>query len=120
MDNDRYGIYSLKGQRIKCRVPPAFGGHKIKGIVKRVFRNVMEDRLELSVGGVLYYFREPDTILVDEEEVVLVYGEMEECPEVEDEVVFANLHATTGGYIDKALRETDAGSVQKIRFHIVG
>jgi len=75
--------------------------------------------VELSVGGMLYYFKEPDSVLVSDSQVDLVYGSDGE-DEGEDDLVFANLHATTGGYIDKALKDTDCGRAQKVRFHIIG
>lgn len=109
MPGDRFLIYELKGRTIHAEVPSHLGGFTVDGSVDDVFRDVMRERIQLSVNARLFFFREPDVIFrrEDHSSIVFVYGFERDDPS-DDDQVFHVMHsqASSGVYIDRALEET--------------
>jgi hypothetical protein len=117
MDHDRYLIYKFINKYVNAEVPRGLGGYKIKGIVKKAFRSIMNDRIELRINNTLYVFQEPTFIVENDAEICFVYGQ--ETKETDDDI-FNGLQdiSLSGGNINDFLASTRRSPVKVIRFKI--
>lgn len=67
--NNRYLIYELLNKSIK-----EVEKNNLTGIVSKVFRDILEDRIVFIVGGHAYYYDEPSTIIKEGNKVIFKYG----------------------------------------------
>lgn len=117
--SDKYLVYELKNKYIQADIPKRFGGYKIHGWVEKIYRDVIEKRIELTVGKKVYRIAEPNKIVsMDEGGVLFVYGT--ENHHLEDEDLFNELRAVSqhGGDVDRAFRNLEKDRIDFIRFEV--
>jgi hypothetical protein len=114
---NRYLIYELLRRHVELREP---NGRKASGFVERVYRNVMEGFVEMTMGGKRMSFVEPAAIVQEGEEVVFVYGSLGELDE-SDEALFAEarLAGHAGESVDEVIRRTAPARKRETRFAMV-
>jgi hypothetical protein len=121
MGNDRYLIYELKNKKVQAIIPERFGSDNIDGIVKDVKRDILENRINLTVNKQMYVFREPDFIVQENENCILfVYGDIN-SKEVTDEELLEKMRsmALKGCHIDDAIKSLETDSIIYIKFNII-
>ena len=72
--NDRYLIYKMIGRMVIFRSPRR--GPRISGYVERVYRDVFEQEVELTIQGRAIRVREPAVIRMDGSDIVFLYGDV--------------------------------------------
>ena len=84
--HDRYLVYRLLGRVVEM-VPDSCNGklRMISGVVDRVCRDIFNGLVEITVGGCIHRFREPRQMIMEDGNIVFVYGG-DDC--VDDEEVF--------------------------------
>ena len=117
--SDKYSIYNLKGKKIISQFPMRYGGECVSGIVKKVIRNPLINKIEMIIGRKKYVFREPNDIIKDKDSIIFNYGENSE---INDEMIIEEIKKVSnkGGGIDQALRNLDKNEVFSIKFEIKG
>jgi hypothetical protein len=112
--NDRYRIYGLLGRVVEIQLPDRFGGDRIDGIVDRVYRDIFERQIQITLDGVRHTFQEPDAIVSEGETMVFVYGDVDSDTE-DDDAVFRDLMAGSyDGDVNAHLRETARIPISRI------
>ena len=71
--NNTYSIYELKNKNISAYLPIRLGGHEIHGKVTRVFRDVIDKHIELTIDEEVVKFKEPTEVHYEEENSLLVF-----------------------------------------------
>ena len=79
--HDRYLIYRLLGRLVEIRLPHRQGGHRLKGIVEKVCRDIFENEVHVTISGSVHAFREPSAIVGKGEDIHFVYGDIKELQE---------------------------------------
>ena len=123
MTNDRYLIYTLKGKRVRAIVPKRFGGFVLNGVVSRVYRDVLDKNISISIQDKVYVFREPDIITsLDEHEILFIYGRNPNTTITTDEQLLEEMRtiAYHGGNIDDAMSSLDCDTTNIIAFKMRG
>ena len=83
-----YSIYELIGKFVVSKLPERYGGKKIQGVVENVYRDSIANKLEIKFKrGKKFYFREPQKIMYENEQIVLIYPNDDK---VTDEDIFSN------------------------------
>jgi hypothetical protein len=102
---------------VSAEVPRSLGGYKIKGVVKKALRSVMNNRIEFRINNALYVFQEPTLIVERKGSVSFIYGEEDKET---DEDIFEGLRdiAMSGGNIDDLLAATKNSPVRIISFKV--
>ena len=116
---DKYLVYELKNKHVQSDVPKRFGGYKIRGWIEKVYRDVIEKCIELTVGKKVYRIAEPNKIVsMDDGGVLFVYGH--ENHHLEDEDLFTELRAISqhGGDVDRAFKNLEKDRIDFIRFEV--
>lgn len=116
---DKYLVYELKNKHVTADVPKRFGGYKIRGWIEKVYRDVIEKRIELTVGKSIYRIAEPNKIVrLDDGGVLFVYGT--ESHHLADEDLFNELRAVSqhGGDVDRAFKNLEKDRIDFIRFEV--
>ena len=72
---DRYAIYKMIGKRVRFRLPVRLGGRSADGVASRVYRNVLDNLIEIAIGSKVYIFREPASVELDDGQITFVYGD---------------------------------------------
>ena len=113
-DDSRYLIYWLLRQSIEVK---AHSGKRVAGTVERVYRDVMDGKVEVTVGGKRLAFVEPDAIMKDGDDVVFVYGVGQVRPETDEEVFSEARSASAAGEsFDEMLHRTAPRLRRETRF----
>lgn len=97
LTHDRYLIYKMLGQRISFIQHRRGHTKKVNGIVQRICRDIFENMIEISVGGRMFRFKEPDVIAYapDNKDVILfVYGKVSDESDMSDNALFAEVRAS--------------------------
>lgn len=117
--HNRYAIYNMKGKRVRAKFPRILGGNLIKGLVTKVFRDVMTKEIELTVDGGKYRVKEPELIIERGNCVFFIYGDPYKM-ESTDADVFHKLEEITsrGGTINDALKETKISDLDIVCFSL--
>lgn len=73
---DRYAVYDMIGKVVRFKLPNKLGGKSGDGLVTEVYRDVMEHKIELSMGKKTFVFREPSSVEFydDSNTIVFIYG----------------------------------------------
>jgi hypothetical protein len=73
---DRYAIYDMIGKVVRFRLPLRLGGKIGDGLVSEVYRDVLEHKIEITIGSKTYVFREPNSVEREDEDnaIMFVYG----------------------------------------------
>lgn len=82
-DHDRYLIYRLLGREVEIRRPARLGGQRLRGIVEKVYRDIFEGSVEVTVSGEVHIFREPSAIIPEGDDIHFLYGDVEPSEEAE-------------------------------------
>jgi hypothetical protein len=77
MQHNRYAIYHLLGRTVDIRLSAHEGAQRICGVVEKVWRDIFEGCVRVTVDGDEYEFREPSAIVSAEEGVHFLYGDVE-------------------------------------------
>lgn len=111
MTSNRYLIYKLLGRRVKCDAKGH--GKKVKslnGIVDKVTRDIFENCVVLTVSGKSHKFDEPAAILEDGDNIVFVYGDLDEFDDSDDAFFKDVRDSAYGGSILDVLRRAPTGT----------
>jgi len=73
----RYLIYEMIGKVVKFKLPQRMGGDKVRGVVEDVYRDVLRHEIEIIFRSKKYVFREPTEIMLSENNVLFVYGDID-------------------------------------------
>lgn len=94
-------------------------GKRAKGMVRRVYRNIMDGVVELTVGERQVVFTEPTAIRLDGEDVVFSYGKAGLVDD-SDETLWAEVRAgaNTGEGLADVLRRTAPAYKRETRFSL--
>lgn len=111
--HDRYLIYRLLGRSVEVRMPARLGGRRLKGIVEKVCRDIFQNEVRVTIGGIVHAFREPAAIVPNGADVVFLYGDVE--PDPESEVPHFNAYDED---LDTHLRRTRRRPVHKTVFRV--
>ncbi len=114
-NNERYLVYKLKGKRIEAKIPKRLGGYVLNGIVSNVDRDVLNNRLLLTVNEHIYAFREPKHIQLDNDNLVLIYGDVTKN-DINDEELLEELR--NGEHIDSVLKNSITDEVYVVTFQM--
>ena len=117
-DKDKYLIYRMKGRNIRARMPARLGGNEIVGFCNNVERDVINNKIVLTINGSeTYSFKEPRNIKKENDNAItFMYGDMS-TSQIEDDELFTQLR--NGGYIDDILRKNVAEDIFCIGFSIM-
>lgn len=112
-DTSRYLIYQLLRRKVDIHF---FGKEPVSGIVDRVYRNIMENVVEVTLCGRCHVFDEPTHIFQNGNEVVFMYG-CNSMEEQTDEQLFqeARLASHAGESVDDVLRRTQPAIKRELR-----
>lgn len=88
--HDRYLIYRLLGRAVEIRLPARQGGHRLRGIVEKVCRDIFRSEVVVTISGCAHAFREPAAIVGDGADIHFLYGDVE--LEDEDEIPSFNAY----------------------------
>jgi len=80
MARDRYAIYDMIGRVVRFRLPSRLGGKVGDGLVSEVYRDVLEHKVEITIGSKTYVFREPTSVERSEDDpnvLTFIYGNQE-------------------------------------------
>lgn len=113
--HDRYLIYKLLGRHVDVRMPSRLGSKRVSGTVERVFRDIFDNVIEVTLNGRRHFFEEPDVIVRDEDNLMFLYGH------IEDEDERTMLDDDFNGYqesIHEHIRRTSSGQSNKTVFRI--
>jgi len=113
-DQNRYLIYRLLHRRIEVQER---NGKKARGEVKRVYRNIMDGVVELTVGERNVVFQEPTAICLDGDDLVFSYGRAGLIDD-SDETLWAEVRAgaNRGESLGDVLKRTAPAYRQETRF----
>ena len=116
--SNRYAIYEMLDKEVKTKLTKYFGGHKISGKCTKVYRDIMNNVIELTVGSKSYQLKEPDVIFTEGENIFFLYGIEEE--EITDDELFdeMRLKAANGANIDGILKDNIRSKIKTIKFEI--
>jgi hypothetical protein len=114
-NTSRYLIYHLLHKKVFIR---GHGG-TAKGIVHRVYRNVMDNKVEIRVGRREMAFNEPNVISSEGSDIVFVYGRAG-LVEDNDDFLFAEMRAgsNTGESLDDVVKRTAPIKKRETRFSL--
>jgi len=112
-EHDRYLIYRLLGREVEIRRPARLGGQRLRGIVEKVYRDIFEGAVEVTVSGEVHVFQEPSAIVPNGDDILFLYGDIE--PNKEDEMPSFNAYDED---LDTHLRRTRRCPVYKTIFKI--
>jgi hypothetical protein len=77
LENDRYLIYTLLGRSVEIRLSMRHGGHRLMGVVEKVYRDIFNNQVEVTVSGEKHSFQEPTAIVHDNNnEIHFLYGDL--------------------------------------------
>ena len=110
MEDSRYLIYELLHRRIAVTAKQG----RVRGEVRKVYRDVLENRVKVTVDGKEVEFQEPTTIRRDGDDVVFSYGRA--GIEEDDRVLFAEAHQAGGESLHDVLRRTAPVQTRETRF----
>lgn len=113
MKNEKYLVYKLKGKRIEAQIPKRLGDYSLKGIVNQVNRDVLNNRLLLTINERTYAFREPKHIQLDNDNLVLIYGDVTKH-DISDDDLLEELR--NGEHIDSILKKSITDEVYAVTF----
>ena len=121
---DKYLIYNFKNNNISASIPsrilPTKRARKIKGLVTSVYRDVMNNRIDITINKEVISLKEPDIIISkDENTICFVYGNPDTV-EAPDEQVFKELESisSSGGTINDALYNLKKSETKNIIFYL--
>jgi len=121
MVSDRFLIYQLKHRHVEATFPSRSPESPlcVSGVVESVYRDVMEERIELRVGNETVFMQEPTVIVKKGSEISLLYGDVGMDP-ASDEEVFEELRsvASHGGTLQDALENTRRRQVKAVTFKL--
>jgi len=112
-NHDRYLIYHLLGHAVDIQLSAHEGGHRLQGIVEKVWRDIFDGVVRVKVSGREHEFREPEAIVMTDDGVDFLYGDVE----VEDEGVMPTYNAyseSVHGYLTR----TERRPVHRTEFRI--
>jgi len=112
--SSRYLIYRLLHRQVRVQEK---SGRKSSGMVRRVYRNIMDGVVELTVGDRDVVFDEPSVIRLDGDELVFGYGRAG-LTEDNDSALFAEMRAgsNTGESLGDVLKRTAPVHRRETRF----
>lgn len=79
--HDRYLIYRLLGRSVEIRMPVRLGGQRLKGTVDKVFRDIFNGQVSVTISGDIHHFREPRAIVKEGGSIHFIYGDVEQVDE---------------------------------------
>jgi len=101
--HDRYLIYEMLGKNVRVE-RSGMGGPKVEGFVDKVFRDIFDNVVVITVDGVSRKFKEPDAIVRQGKDVLFVYGDI--SVQDEDEELFSALRDSYENIYDVIERTT--------------
>jgi hypothetical protein len=115
-NSSRYLIYRLLHRQVQVQER---NGKVAKGEVRRVYRNVMEGVVEVTVGEKDVVFQEPSAICLEGEDVVFSYGRAG-LTDDSDELLWAEVRegATKGESLGDVLKRTAPAYRHETRFFL--
>ncbi len=123
--HDRYSFYNMNGLKVKAKVPKELClhskhpmGYSLNGKVSKCFRDVLEGKIHIVVGGRTYVFDEPNYMIPKARGILFIYGH--DTMECTDEELFDTLRdiAIAGCNINDAIERTLVQSKKIIHFYI--
>lgn len=79
--HNRYAIYHLLGRSVDIRLSAHEGAQRICGVVQKVWRDIFEGCVRVTVDGHEHAFREPEAIVPVDDGVHFLYGDVEDSDE---------------------------------------
>jgi hypothetical protein len=115
-NSSRYLIYKLLHHRIFVMDKR---GRRAKGVVNRVYRDIMDGKVELTVGEKEIAFPEPNAISLEKNAVVFVYGRSG-LQEDNDDMLFTEIRngSNTGESLGDVLKRTAPIRKRETRFYL--
>jgi hypothetical protein len=94
-------------------------GKRYSGFVSRVYRNVLDNQVELTIGGKVRCFEEPNLIVQDGEELVFIYGHITLSDESDDALFAeARMSSHSGESMDDIIKRTNQALKKESRFKL--
>jgi uncharacterized protein (DUF1810 family) len=97
LTHDRYLVYKILGRKISFTQYRRGCAKKVNGIVQRVCRDIFDNMIEISVGGRMFRFKEPDVIAYapgNKDVILFVYGKVSDESDMSDNALFAEVRAS--------------------------
>jgi hypothetical protein len=113
--HDRYLIYRMLGREVSFL--PQRSSKKFSGITERVFRNIFDNVVEITVSGRTFKFREPTLIAMHKDKIIFVYGNAVSA-EPDDDMLFAEMQERFGETIDDVIRRMTPSKAKVLWFSI--
>lgn len=114
--HDRYLIYQLLGRHVDVRLPSRLGSKRVSGTVERVFRDIFDNVIEVTLNGRRHFFEEPEAIVRTDDDLMFLYGNVDD-----DDDEKTMLDSDFNGYqesIHEHIRRTSFGPSSKTVFRI--
>jgi hypothetical protein len=99
--HNRYLIYRMLGREVSF--VPQRSSRKISGITERVYRDIFDNVVELTVSGRVFRFKEPTLIAMHGDRIVFVYGKTS-LVEQDDNALFTEMQERYGETVDDVMR----------------
>ena len=115
--NDRYLIYRMLHRHIEFR---SARGATVRGTVNKIFRDIFDNAIKITISGRTYSFREPSSIVRVKNDVVFVYGEDAEISEKDEKALWREIRrASYSGETPFDVVERTQGNVMTtVRFFV--
>ena len=116
---NRYLIYELLQKKIMIQ-DAGGNGKKARGVVERVYRDVLEGQIEFTIGGKRVSFTEPAAVVQEGKDIVFLYGTLGEIDD-SDEALFeeARMAGHSGESVDEVMRRTAPKVRRETRFVLI-
>lgn len=122
LNHDRYIIYRMLGKRISF-MAKGKEVRRVTGLTENVCRDIFENVVELTVGGQVFKFKEPDIIAYapGKQVVLFVYGNPKNEPDMSDKALFKEARAShyKGETLNEIISRTTPGKIKVVRFNLV-
>ena len=109
--NDRYLVYRLLNCVVTFR---SLDGAKVSGCVDEVYRDIFKGEVRLTIGGKVYRFKEPTSVVQKGKDIVFIYGDAKQ-QDIPDEKLFSEMR-------QQQFKETISDTISRItprRFKMV-
>jgi hypothetical protein len=122
LNHDRYIIYRMLGKRISF-MAKGKEVRRVIGLIENVCRDIFENIVELTVGGRVFKFKEPEIIAYapGKQVVLFVYGNPKDEPDLSDKALFKEARAShyKGETLNEIISRTTPGKIKVVRFTFV-
>jgi hypothetical protein len=97
---------------------------RVTGLIEHVCRDIFENIIEITVGGQVFKFKEPDVISYSpcKQMILFVYGNpKDEKPDLSDKALFKEARAShyKGETLNDIIARTTPGKIEVHRFTLI-